>query len=85
MITIYSIFCYFIQIGDLKMKKFDKNAYNTAYNKTNYKQLKIEVKHDIYYIIDSYCKNNNISKATFITRACKYIIDNEIDISDIKL
>lgn len=67
------------------MKKFDKNAYNMAYNKANYKQLKVEVKHDIYYIIDSYCKDNNVSKATLIARACKYIIDNNIDISDIDI
>ena len=62
------------------MKNFDKNAYNTAYNKANYKQLKVEVKHDIYNMIDSYCKDKKLSKATFITRACKYIIDNNIDI-----
>lgn len=65
------------------MKKFDKNAYNTAYNKNNYKQLKVEVKPTIYIMIDDYCKNKGISKATLITRACKYIIDNNIDISDI--
>ena len=56
------------------MRKFDKNAYNTAYNKANYKQLKIEVKPTIYIMIDDYCKIKGISKATFITRACKYII-----------
>lgn len=77
------MFCYFIQIGDRKMKKFDKNAYNMAYNKSNYKQLKVEVKPTIYTMIDDYCKQNQISKATLITRACKYIIDNDIDISDI--
>lgn len=67
------------------MKKFDKNAYNTAYNKTNYKQLKVEVKPHIYIMIDDYCKQNNLSKAMFITRACKYIIDNGIDINNIDM
>ena len=77
------MFCYFIQIGDRKMKKFDKNAYNMAYNKSNYRQLKVEVKPTIYIMIDEYCKTKGMSKAMFIARACKYIIDNEIDISDI--
>ena len=65
------------------MKKFDKIAYNQEYNKKNYKQLKVEVKHDIYIMIDDYCKDKGISKATLITRACKYIIDNNINIDDI--
>lgn len=32
------IVCFVIlyKIGDLKMKKFDKNAYNTAYNSDSY-------------------------------------------------
>lgn len=67
------------------MRKFDKNAYNTAYNKANYKQLKIEVKPYIYTMIDNYCKDKGISKAMFIARACKHCIDNNIDISDINI
>ena len=67
------------------MKKFDKNAYNMAYNKVNYKQLKVEVKPTIYIMIDDYCKQNNISKAMFIARACKYCIDNNIDINNVDI
>lgn len=51
------------------------------YNAKTYKQLKVNVKPDDYNIIDQYCKDHGISKAAFIVGACKYCIDNEIDLS----
>ena len=51
------------------------------YNRANYKQLKAHIKPDDYAMIDNYCKSTNISKAKFIVGACKYCIDNNIDLS----
>ena len=62
------------------MSKFDKVAYNKEYNSKKYKQLKVEIKSENYSLIDNYCKNNNISKAQFIVKSCKYVIKNDIDL-----
>ena len=67
------------------MSNFDQKKYISDYNKKSYKRLQVDVKPNIYIMIDDYCKNKGISKATLITRACKYIIDNNIDILDIEL
>ncbi len=53
-------------------------AYKNEFNKLNYKQLKIEIKPDKYNLINDYCKVNNVSKASFIVKACEYIINNNI-------
>lgn len=54
--------------------------YKNMFNKLNYKQLKANLKPADYDLIDNYCKNSNISKAQFIVKCCKYVIDNKIDI-----
>lgn len=54
---------------------------NRKYMEKTYKALQVQVKPDDYYIIDEYCKSKDISKAKFIVTACKYIIDNNIDLS----
>ena len=55
------------------------NEYMREYRKRKtFKQLKVEIKPENYSLIDNYCKNNNISKASFIVKSCKYIIDNNI-------
>lgn len=59
-------------------KEFDK----AKYNKEHYKQLKIEIKPEDYDFIDSYCKNNKISKAKFIIEACRQYADNNIDLDN---
>lgn len=64
------------------MSKFDKIAYNKEYNSKKYKQLKAEIKPEDYDLIDNFCKNNNISKASFIVKSCKYIIDNNIQFKE---
>lgn len=61
-------------------KKFSQAEYTRKYNKVNYRQLKADIKPDDYLIIDSYCKKSNISKAKFIVKACKYCIDNDIQL-----
>lgn len=58
-------------------KRADKK-YNL---KRNVKQLTASVKPDDYAMIDNYCKSTNISKAKFIVGACKYCIDNNIDLT----
>lgn len=54
---------------------------SNKYNKANYKQLNINLKPDDFSIIDQHCKSHGISKAAFIVGACKYCIDNNIDLS----
>lgn len=49
------------------------------YNAKAYKQLKANIKPDDYALIDTYCSENNISKAQLIVKSIKYCIDNGID------
>ena len=53
---------------------------SNKYNKANYKQLKANIKPEDYELIDNFCKDNDISKAQFIIKSCKYIIENNIDL-----
>ena len=55
---------------------------SNKYNKENYKQLKANVKPDDYNTIDAYCKGKGVSKTQFIVAACKYCIDNDIDLEN---
>lgn len=50
--------------------KNNKN-YKEIYQKTHYKQLKVDVKPADYNYIDYYCKSNGISKAALIIAACR--------------
>ena len=51
---------------------------SNKYNKANYKQLKANIKPEDYKIIDDFCKNNDISKASMIVNSVKYCIENNI-------
>ena len=62
--------------------KFDKVKYNNEYNSRNYKKMTMTLKPDDIDIIDNYVSKLGISKAKFIIAACKYCIDNNIDISN---
>lgn len=67
------------------MGEFNRNDYMREYrskNKDNIKQLKADIKPDDYNIIDTYCKGKGVSKAQFIVAACKYCIDNNIDLDN---
>ncbi len=57
-------------------KKFDRNDYDKEYKKSHYKRIGISVKPEIYNIIDTYCKDNEIDKTNFIITACMNYIDN---------
>lgn len=65
-------------------KVFDKKEYKKEYAKTHYKRILAEVKPEDYNIIDTYCKNRGVSKTQFIVSACKYCIDNDIDLGNSK-
>ena len=67
------------------MGEFNRKDYMSEYrskNKYNIKQLKADIKPDDYNIIDAYCKGKGVSKAQFIVAACKYCIDNNIDLEN---
>lgn len=51
---------------------------NAKYNAKTYKQLNANVRIEDYNIIDTFCKDNNISKASLIVTACKKYIDNYV-------
>lgn len=63
------------KISEEERKKKHIEA-NKEYNKKNYKDLSAKIKPEDYEFIDSYCKNNKISKAKLIVEACRYYIDN---------
>ena len=54
---------------------------NARYNKKAYCNISIRIKPIDYNIIDDYCKMHNISKAALITRAIKYCIVHNIDLT----
>ena len=53
---------------------------SNKYNKANYRQLKINVKPADYELVDTYCKENSISKASMILHTIKYCIENDINL-----
>lgn len=55
---------------------------NAKYNSKAYKKIQAYIKPADYTIIDSYCKARGISKAAFIVNAARYIIDNNIVLSE---
>ena len=59
-------------------KKNNKNEYIKEFNKKNYVQIKIQVRPDFKTELQAYCQKHKISVASFIQKACKYCIDNDI-------
>ncbi len=55
---------------------------SSKYNKANYKQLNINIKPEDFDLIDAYCTSTGISKAQLIVKACKYCINNNINLKD---
>ena len=58
-----------------------EKSYKNKYRDTKYKQIAIAVKLNDYTMIDNYCKTHSISKAALITRAVKYCIEHNIDLT----
>ena len=71
-----------------KLDNMHKKAMTQAERSSNYKKrqniqrIVIDLKPEDYNIISNYCKNNNISKTSFIVKSCKYIIDNNIQFKE---
>lgn len=59
-----------------------KVAAADRYNKKHYRNISIRLQPNDVILIDTHCKENNISKAKFIVAACKYCIDNKIKFED---
>lgn len=53
---------------------------NAKYTAKTYSQLKVSVKPSDYEIIDEHCKSKGISKASFIVKACRYCIDQGVEL-----
>ncbi len=54
------------------------NNYMKNYMKNNnIKQFKINIAENEYYLIDKYCKENDISKAKFIVKCVNYYINSQ--------
>lgn len=62
-------------------KRADKKYERKRMQSGIIKQLQVKIASADYNMIDAYCKNNNVSKAKFVVGACKYCIDNNIDLS----
>ena len=60
-------------------KKADKK-YSDKVRYTKNRPLNVTVSVEDYNTIDEHCKKQDISKAKFIVAACKYIINNDIEI-----
>ncbi|MGN0586579.1 MAG: hypothetical protein ACI4JF_04770 [Oscillospiraceae bacterium] len=63
-------------------KAADKKYRNKKLSDGTKKQINATLDIDDYNMIDTYCTENNISKAQFIVKACKYCIDNNIDLDN---
>lgn len=59
-------------------KKFDKNAYDIAYHKEKYKQMKLDIKPEIFDLITKHCEDAQISRTKFLVNCAMYIIDNDL-------
>ena len=61
-------------------KKANTKYINKMRNNGSIKAFNITVKTEDYNIIDTFCKGRGISKAKFVVGACKYAIENNIDV-----
>ena len=48
------------------------------------KQINATLNIEDYNMINNFCNEMEISKAAFITGACRYIIENQIPVSELK-
>lgn len=63
-------------------RRADKKYRNKKLSDGTKRQINATLDISDYNMIDSYCGKMNISKAAFIKSACKYIIENEIPMSE---
>ena len=60
-------------------KKADKK-YNEKVRYVKNHPLNVTISVDDYKLIDDFCKNNCMSKASLVVKAIKYCIENDIDL-----
>lgn len=53
-------------------------------NDNKKKQLNIALNPDDFNLINDFCSSMKISKISFIVGACKYVIENNIPVSELK-
>ncbi len=63
-------------------KRADKKYRTKKLSDGTKRQINATLDIDDYNAIDDYCKKMNISKAAFITLACRFIIENNIPLSE---
>lgn len=63
-------------------KKADKKYRQKKLTDGTKKQINATLDIEVYSIIDEYCKANGISKASLITNAVKYCIENNINLKN---
>jgi len=63
-------------------KKADKKYRQKKLSDGTKKQINATLDTEIYNMFDNYCKDNEISKASFITNAIKYCIENNINLKN---
>ncbi len=63
-------------------KRADKKYRTKKLSDGTRRQINATVDTGDYNAIDAYCKKMNISKAAFITSACRFIIDNDIPLAE---
>lgn len=65
-------------MSENETSKQKRIAYNTAYNKENYKDMKLHIKPDIFDLITKHCEDAQISRTKFLVNCAMYIIDNDL-------
>lgn len=53
------------------------SAVKYRYNKKTYKAFNVQIKPELFEKIDSYCKNNNISRSMFLDIAIKELTKSD--------
>lgn len=65
-------------------KRADKKYRAKKMHDGTKKQLNVALSADDFNMIDDFCKSMEISKPAFITGACRYFIENQIPVSELK-
>lgn len=76
--TVYLL--YNLYKGEPIMTSEAKKRANKKYSEKTYKNFQAHIKISDWEMIDSYCAENDISKASLLVKAIKYCIDNNIDL-----
>lgn len=63
---------------EYESNKFNKTAYNNAYNKEKYKNIALRCKPSDYETIEQFCQDLQISKNKFMINCALYIINHDM-------